>query len=101
VINTVNVVFTMGNGSTDGEVNGTGFGQREAAVAFLEERLPQLGIVIDDPMDIHMDLITHISETEYHAEFAVVDQNGEVHNGRVEVVNGEVTVAELDGESIL
>jgi hypothetical protein len=99
VTNTVNVVFTMGE--TGAEVNGTGFGQREAAMAFLEERLPQLGFVIDDPMDIHMDLITHVSDTEYHAEFAVIDSEGQVHNGRVEVVNGEVTVAELDGESIL
>ena len=101
ITNTVNVVFTMGNGTTGGEVNSTGFGQREAAVAFLEERLPQLGYVIDDPMDIHMDLITHISETEYHAEFAVIDADGQVHNGRVEVVEGEVTVVELDGQSIL
>ena len=101
ITNTVNVVFTMGNGTTQGEVNSTGFGQREAAVAFLEERLPQLGYVIDDPMDIHMDLITHISETEYHAEFAVIDADGQVHNGRVEVVEGVVTVAELDGQSIL
>jgi hypothetical protein len=101
VTNTVNVVFTMGETGVEGEVNSTGFGQREAAMAFLEERLPQLGFVIDDPMDIHMDLITHVSETEYHAEFAVVDSDGQVHNGRVEVVNGEVSVAELDGESIL
>ena len=85
----------------EAEVNSTGFGQREAAVAFLEERLPQLGIEIDDAMDIHMDMITHVSETEYHAEFAVVDTEGQVHNGRVEVVEGEVTVAELDGQSIL
>ncbi|MGI0037429.1 MAG: SIMPL domain-containing protein [Nitrososphaera sp.] len=101
ITNTVNVVFTMGNGTPAGEVNSTGFGQREAAVAFLEERLPQLGFVIDDPMDRHMDLITHVSETEYHADFAVIDTNGQVHNGHVEVVEGEVAVAELDGESIL
>jgi uncharacterized protein len=100
ITNTVNVVFTMGNGTT-AETNSTGFGQREAAVAFLEEKLPQLGFVIDDPMDIHMDLITHISETEYHADFAVVDTNGQVHNGHIEVVEGEVAVAQLDGESIL
>jgi hypothetical protein len=101
VTSSVNVVFSMGETGAESEVNSTGFGQREAAMAFLEERLPQLGFVIDDPMDIHMDLITHVSETEYHAEFAVVDSDGQVHNGRVEVVNGEVTVAELDGESIL
>jgi uncharacterized protein YggE len=103
VTNTVSVVYTMGNGTTTGaETNNTGsFGQREAAMAFLLEKLPTLGIEIDDEMDIHMDLITHISETEYHAEFAVVDVNGQVHNGRIEVVNGEVAAAELDGESIL
>jgi uncharacterized protein len=100
ITNTVNVAFTMGNGTT-AETNSTGFGQREAAVTFLEERLPQLGFVIDDPMDIHMDLITHISETEYHADFAVVDTNGQVHDGHIEVVEGEVVVAQLDGESIL
>ena len=100
ITNTVNVVFTMGDG-TAAETNSTGFGQREAAVAFLEEKLPQLGFVIDDPMDIHMDLITHISETEYHADFAVIDTNGQVHNGHIEVVEGEVAVAQLDGESIL
>ena len=100
ITNTVNVVFTMGDG-TAAETNSTGFGQREAAVAFLEEKLPQLGFVIDDPMDIHMDLITHISETEYHADFAVIDTNGQVHNGHIEVLEGEVAVAQLDGESIL
>src|SRR6185503_20678825 len=76
ITNTVNVVFAMGDG-TAAETNSTGFGQREAAVAFLEEKLPQIGFVIDDPMDIHMDLITHISETEYHADFAVIDTNGQ------------------------
>jgi uncharacterized protein YggE len=101
VTNTVNVVFTMSEVGATGVENGEGFGQREAAVAFLEQRLPELGFEINDPMDIHMDLITHISETEYHAEFAVIDSDGQVHNGRVEVVNGEVTAAELDGESIL
>lgn len=100
ITNTVSVVFTMGIGTT-AETNSTGFGQREAAVAFLEEKLPQLGFVIDDPMDIHMDLITHISETEYHADFAVVDTIGQVHDGHIEVVEGEVAVAQLDGESIL
>ena len=100
ITNTVNVVFTMGDG-TAAETNSTGFGQREAAVAFLEEKLPQIGFVIDDPMDIHMDLITHISETEYHADFAVIDTNGQVHNGHIEVLEGEVAVAQLDGESIL
>ena len=100
ITNTVNMVFTMGNGTT-AETNSTGFGQREAAVAFLEEKLPQLGFVIDDPTDIHMDLITHISETEYLADFAVVDTKGQVHNGHIEVVEGEVAVAELDEESIL
>jgi len=100
ITNTVNVVFTMGDG-TAAETNSTRFGQREAAVAFLEEKLPQLGFVIDDPMDIHMDLITHISETEYHADFAVIDTNGQVHNGHIEVLEGEVAVAQLDGESIL
>ena len=100
--NTVNVVYTMSDGSTtEAENNNNGFGQREAAMAFLLEKLPELGIEIDDDMDIHMDMITHISETEYHADFAVVDTNDQVHNGHIEVVNGEVAVAELDGESIL
>jgi uncharacterized protein len=102
VTNTVNVVYTMSDGSTtEAENNNNGFGQREAAMAFLLEKLPELGIEIDDDMDIHMDMITHISETEYHADFAVVDTNDQVHNGHIEVVNGEVAVAELDGESIL
>ncbi|HKU49925.1 MAG TPA: SIMPL domain-containing protein [Nitrososphaera sp.] len=105
ITNTVNVVFRIGNGNIDetssGNSSSSGFGQREAAMTFLLEKLPELGIQINDEMDIVMDMITHISETEYHADFSVVDTSQQVHDGHIEVVNGEVTVAELDGESIL
>jgi uncharacterized protein YggE len=93
---TVSIVFFMSGGTSE-----NGFGQREAAMDFLLTKLPELGIEIDDEFDIHMDMITHISENEYHADFSVVDVGGEVHDGHIEVVNGEVAVAILDGESIL
>lgn len=93
---TVSIVFFM-----SGETSGNGFGQREAGMDFLLTRLPELGIEIDDEFDIHMDMITHISENEYHADFSVADVDGEVHDGHIEVVDGEVAVAILDGESII
>lgn len=93
---TVSIAFFM-----SGEASENGFGQREAAMDFLLTRLPELGIEIDDEFDIHMDMITHISENEYHADFGVVDVDGEVHDGHIEVVDGEVAVAILDGGSIL
>lgn len=95
---TVNIVFTLSDDTSD---NGSGFGQREAAMEFLLTKLPERGIVIDNELDIHMDMIAHISENEYHVEFSVVDVNDQVHDGHIEVVDGEVEVAILDGESIL
>ena len=99
ISSSVHVVFVMGNGTSAEETGG--FGLTEPARAFLESKLPELGIEIDNEMDIHMDMISHISENEYHVDFAVVDVNEQVHSGHIEVVDGEVTVAVLDGESIL
>ena len=56
---------------------------------------------IDDELDLHTDMVVHVSETEFHLDFAVIDTDGGVHEGRIELVNGEVTVATLDGNSIL
>lgn len=97
---TVNVAFYMGD--RGGQVTGgsNSFGSTEPAMEFLLSKLPQLGIVIDDELDIHMDRVIHVSESEYHVEFSVQDVNGRVHDGHIEVVDGEVSVATLDGKSI-
>ncbi|MEW6605185.1 MAG: hypothetical protein AB1351_10940, partial [Thermoproteota archaeon] len=73
---TVSIVFFMSGGTSE-----NGFGQREAAMEFLLTKLPELGIEIDDELNTHMDMITHVSENEYHADFSVLDVDGEIHDG--------------------
>ena len=83
-------------------VDGSGsFDVTEPARAFLQSRLAELGIQVENELDIHMDMVAHISENEYHVEFGVQDVNGQVHEGHIEVVDGEVVVAIMDGQSIL
>lgn len=93
---TVQVVYTLG----DGEAEGSGSAM-EIARAFILSKLPGLGIEIEDELDLHTDLIPFVSENELHVDYSVVDTDGDVHDGHIEVVDGEVTVASLDGESIL
>lgn len=97
---TVQVVFSLGDGET---VEGQDGSLDALAVAreFILSKLPGLGIEIDSELDLHTDMIAHISEDELHVDYSVIDTDGGVHDGRIEVVDGEVTVATLDGESIL
>ena len=101
---TVNVVYfaSLDSGSFSGgssEPDVTGY--METARAFILSKLPELGIQIDDELDLHTDMVAHISENELHLDYGVVDTEGGVHDGHIEVVNNEVTVATLDGQSIL
>lgn len=70
-------------------------------MAFLLEKLLVLRIQNDEEIEIRMEMVTYISEKDYHADFSVVDVSGQVHDGHVEVAKGEVAVATLDGKSIL
>lgn len=100
---TVNVVYfaslDSGKIGSSSELDVTGY--METARAFILSKLPGLGIEIDDELDLHTDMVVHISESELHLDYSVVDTEGGVHDGRIEVVNNEVTVATLDGQSIL
>lgn len=101
---TVNVVYIMAGGdvqTTGGE--DTSAGDQAVAIArqFILSKLPSLGIQIDNELDLHTDMLVHVSDTEYHLDFGVMDTNNQAHDGHIEIVNGEVTVATLDGESIL
>jgi uncharacterized protein len=99
---TVQVVYVMAGG--DAATTSGGVASRDdMAIAreFILSKLPGLGIEIDDELDLHTDMVVHISETEFHLDFGVVDTEGGVHDGHIELVNGEVTVATIDGESIL
>ena len=99
---TVSVVYFMGDGSTGtSEGNDSDFDSMAIARSFILSKLPGLGIEIDDELDLHTDMVVHISDTEFHLDYGVVDTEGGVHDGHIEVVNGEVTVAILDGQSIL
>jgi hypothetical protein len=71
------------------------------AMAFLLERLLLIRMQNDEEIELRMDSVTHISDMDYLADFSVVDVERRVHDGHVEVVNGEVAVATLDGKSIL
>lgn len=99
---TVNVVYiASNNGSVDGSADPNVSGYMETARAFILSKLPGLGIEIDDELSLHTDMIAHISENELQIDYSVVDTDGGVHDGHIEVVNNEVTVATLDGQSIL
>jgi uncharacterized protein YggE len=101
---TVTVVYVMSDGSSGNSQTNSGNESRDdmtIARNFILSKLPGLGIEIDDELDLHTDMVVHISETEFHLDFGVVDTDGEVHDGHIELVNGEVTVATLDGNSIL
>jgi len=99
---TVNVVYIASNsGSVDGSADPNVTGYMETARAFILSKLPGLGIEIDDELSLHTDMIAHISENELQIDYSVVDTDGGVHDGHIEVVNNEVTVATLDGQSIL
>jgi uncharacterized protein len=111
VTTSVSVTFYMSAGSNDSsgstttgsrENEGTG---SEAAVAtarqFILAKLPSLGIQIDSELDLHSDMVVHVSDREYHVDYSVLDTNNDSHDGHIEIVDGKVTVATLDGKSIL
>ena len=100
---TLNVVYIIAGGESGSSTNSGNESRDDMTIArnFILSKLPGLGIDIEDELDLHTDMVVHISETEFHLDFGVVDTDGEVHDGHIELVNGEVTVATLDGESIL
>jgi len=71
-----------------------------AARSFLLAKLPELGIHITNELELHTDMAIAETESEYHIEFAVVDSQGRSHEGHVEVANGEVVLAIIDGKTI-
>ena len=89
-----------GNNSTAGEQKASA---NAVAVArhFLLSKLPALGIQIENELDLHTDMVVAETESEYSVDFSVIDHNGNSHDGRVEISNGEVMFAEMDGKSIL
>ena len=99
---TVSVVYFIGNGSNaNTEGNNGEVDSMAIARSFILSKLPGLGIEIDHELDLHTDMVVHISDTEFHLDYGVVDTTGQVHDGHIELVEGQVTVAILDGESIL
>lgn len=110
VTTSVSVTFYMSNGSNAGTANTGSNGQNEedgsaAAVAtaraLILSKLPSLGIQIENEFDLHSDMVVHISDREYHVDYSVLDTDNDSHDGHIEVVDGRVTVATLDGKSIL
>jgi hypothetical protein len=71
-----------------------------AARSFLLAKLPELGMHITDGLDLHTDMVVAETESEYYIEFGVVDSEGRSHEGHVEVANGEVVLAIIDGKTI-
>jgi YVTN family beta-propeller protein len=71
-----------------------------AARQFLISKLPQLGIQLQDETTLHTDRVVAISEYEYQVYFGVIDAQGRSHEGYVEVSNGQVIIAKLDGKTI-
>lgn len=100
---TVQVVYIIDGGDSGSQTNSGNETRDDMMIArnFILSKLPGLGIEIDDELDLHTDMVVHVSDTEFHLDFGVVDTEGGVHEGHIELVNGEVTVATIDGESIL
>lgn len=101
---TVNVVYYLSNGNAGSSTEEDNTGSSDAVTIarnFILSKLPGLGIQIDNELDLHTDMVVHESETEFHLDYSVLDTNDQVHDGHIEVVNGEVKVAMLDGQSIL
>ena len=101
----VNIVYLM-SGTSAATTNGgenTSASENAVAIArqFVLSKLPSLGIQINNELDLHSDMVVEISESEFQVEFSVLDTNGQSHDGHIEITNGEVTVAVLDGKSIL
>jgi hypothetical protein len=71
-----------------------------AARSFLLAKLPELGINITDELYLHTDMVVAVTESEYHIEFALINSEGRSHEGHVEVANGEVVLATIDGKTI-
>jgi hypothetical protein len=92
-----------GNQTSSGDGESTEAVDEAVAIArqFILSKLPSLGIEIDNELDLHTDMVVHVSETEFHIDYGVLDTNEQSHDGHIEVVNGKVTVANLDGNSIL
>lgn len=72
-----------------------------AARHFILSRLPSLGIHVSNELDLHTDMVVAKAQGDYSVEFSVMDQNGQPHDGSVEISNGQITSAIMDGKSIL
>lgn len=105
---TINIVYFMSTVQTGGVTNSTDQGaalasERAVAIArqFILSKLPSLGITIDNEFKLHSDQVVALTESEYQVQFSVMDQDGQSHSGQVQISNGEVTNATMDGKSIL
>ncbi|AFU57366.1 hypothetical protein Ngar_c04190 [Candidatus Nitrososphaera gargensis Ga9.2] len=70
------------------------------ARSFLLAKLPELGIHINDELDLHTDMVVAETESEYRVDFGLTDSEGRSHEGYAEVANGEVVFAVIDGRTI-
>jgi hypothetical protein len=46
-------------------------------------------------------MVVAVTETEYRVDFGVIDAQGRAHEGYIELSNGQVIIAKLDGKTIL
>ena len=105
---TVSITYYMAAIQTGNDNTGNSSGEADAsanAVAiarqFLLQKLPALGIQISNELDLHTDMVVAETESDYVVDFSVMGQNGQSHDGRVQISNGEVTTATMDDKSIL
>lgn len=105
---TLSIIYYMAAIQTGNDNAGNSSGEADVsanAVAiarqFLLQKLPTLGIQISNELDLHTDMVVAETESDYIVEFSVMDQNGQSHDGRVQISNGEVTTAMMDDKSIL
>lgn len=106
----VNIIFYMSGMNASSSTTTTTTGSEPAdgsakavatARAFILSKLSSLGIQIDNELDLHSDTAVHVSDREYHIDYSILDTENQSHDGHIEVLDGKVSVATLDGKSIL
>lgn len=97
----VGQVMATGTSSIDEQRDG---GEEAVAIAriFIMSKLQGLGIQITDEFKLHTDMVVTLDEDAkyYRVEVGILDVEGVSHNGFVEVENGKVKSAMLDGQNL-
>lgn len=100
----VQVVFEINGEYNPADAVQDGTAQAVAIVrSFILSKMPALGIEISDELKLHTDMVVVLDEGKgaYRVEVSILDTNGISHQGYVEVEDGQVKTAVLDGRYLM